>query len=114
MLHKRQKLLCGFCRPNQVIVDARHSDIGTLFYGAGPRASVEKLSVLMSAAMDRQALRLADPYLKATQFLSLLTAEIDMRVFQRELQPISLPRIREMVSNAVSMFLGGAASRSTR
>ncbi|CAI1816498.1 Uncharacterised protein [Serratia plymuthica] len=37
-----------------------------------------------------------------------------MRVFQRELQPISLPRIREMVSNAVSMFLGGAASRSTR
>lgn len=25
-----------------------------------------------------------------------------MRVFQRELHPISLPRIREMVSNALS------------
>jgi AcrR family transcriptional regulator len=92
-----------------VVAESGHSDIGTLFYEAGPRESVEKLSVLMSAAMDRQELRLADPLLKATQFLSLLTAEIDMRVFQRELQPVSLSRIREMVSNAVTMFLAGAA-----
>ncbi|CAI1196495.1 A-factor-binding protein [Serratia proteamaculans] len=96
-----------------VVAESGHSDIGTLFYEAGPRESVERLSVLMSAAMDRQELRLADPYLKATQFLSLLTAEIDMRVFQRELQPVGLSRIKEMVSNAVSMFLAGAAFRKS-
>ncbi|CAI1892217.1 TetR/AcrR family transcriptional regulator [Serratia entomophila] len=95
-----------------VVAEAGNSDIGTLFYDAGIRESVEKLSELMAAAMERKELRLADPRLRALQFLSLLTAEIDMRVFQRQLNPISLPRVQEMVCQAVQMFLDGAAFRN--
>ncbi|MFC3396150.1 TetR/AcrR family transcriptional regulator [Brenneria rubrifaciens] len=94
-----------------VVAEAGHSDIGTLFYEAGPKENIEKLSELMAEAMEKKTLRKDDPSLKAVQFLSLLTAEIDGRVFQRHLEPISLPRIREMVSNAVDMFIAGAGPR---
>ncbi|HFF8809469.1 TPA: TetR/AcrR family transcriptional regulator [Klebsiella pneumoniae] len=94
-----------------VVAEAGNSDIGTLFYDTGIRESVAKLSELMAAAMERKELHQANPKLRALQFLSLLTAEVDMRVFHRQLSPISLPQIREMVHHAVQMFLQGATFR---
>ncbi|CAH5263530.1 TPA: TetR/AcrR family transcriptional regulator [Serratia marcescens] len=94
-----------------VVAESGNSDIGTLFYDAGIRESVTKLSELMAIAMERKELHLADPHLRALQFLSLLTAEVDMRVYQRQLTPLSTPQIREMVCHAVHMFLNGAAFR---
>ncbi|CAI1808406.1 A-factor-binding protein [Serratia ficaria] len=91
-----------------VISESGHSDIGMLFYEAGPRESEEKLSVEMAAAMERQELQPANPRLRAMQFLSLVTAEVDMRVFQRELEPISILQIKKIVNNAVNMFMKGA------
>ncbi|KHN54619.1 TetR/AcrR family transcriptional regulator [Pectobacterium fontis] len=93
-----------------VVAEAGHSDIGSLFYESGPKENVDKLSELMAAAMARQELKPGSPRLRAVQFLSLLTAEIDDRIFHRHLQPMSLERIREMVDNAVSMFMAGAAA----
>ena len=80
-----------------VVAEAGHSDIGSLFYESGPKENVDKLSELMAAAIARQ-------------FLALLTAEIDDRIFHRHLQPMSLERICEIVGDAVSMFMAGAAA----
>ncbi|MCL6408683.1 TetR family transcriptional regulator, partial [Dickeya dadantii] len=67
-------------------------------------------SELMAAAIARQALKPGDSRVRALQFLALLTAEIDDRIFHRHLQPLSLERIREIVGDAVSMFMAGAAA----
>ncbi|WP_410012209.1 TetR/AcrR family transcriptional regulator [Sodalis sp. C49] len=93
-----------------VVGEAGHSDIGMLFNDSGPRESIEKLSGLLSTAMDRGELRPGDAYVKALQFTSLLTAEIQHRIFQRHLQPVSLTRIQQMVGCAVNMFLTGAGT----
>ncbi|MEQ9912363.1 TetR/AcrR family transcriptional regulator [Pectobacterium polaris] len=93
-----------------VVAEAGHSDIGSLFYDSGPKENVDKLSELMAAAIARQELKPGNPRLRALQFLALLTAEIDDRIFYRHLQPISLERIREIVGDAVSMFMAGAAA----
>ncbi|WP_413724295.1 TetR/AcrR family transcriptional regulator [Sodalis sp. RH16] len=92
-----------------VVGEAGHSDIGTLFYESGPRASIEKLSALLAGAMDREELRVGDPYIRALQFLALLTAETEVRIYQRQSQPVSLARIHEMTRCAVNLFLYGAA-----
>ncbi|NDL61497.1 TetR/AcrR family transcriptional regulator [Acerihabitans arboris] len=92
-----------------VIGEAGHSDIGVLFNDSGPRESIEKLSGLMASAMDRGELRPGDSHVKALQFTSLLTAEIQYRTFQRHLEPVSLTRIQQMVNCAVNLFLTGAA-----
>lgn len=91
-----------------VIAESGSSDIGSLFYEVGIRNNVDKLAKLMRVAMERQELRPADPHIRALQFLSLLTAEVDMRVYQRQASPIGLPQLREIVGNAVDLFLDGA------
>ncbi|MFS2223557.1 TetR/AcrR family transcriptional regulator [Pantoea sp. B65] len=92
-----------------VVGEAGHSDIGMLFYESGPRESLEKLSAVMASAMDRGELRQADARLRANQFLALLTAEIEVRIFYRNSPPVTPGRIREMCECAVNMFLTGAA-----
>jgi AcrR family transcriptional regulator len=92
-----------------VVAEAGHSDIGALFHSSGPQESVEKLALVMDAAMVRNELRASNPHLKALQFLALLTAEIDGRIYQQHLEPIAILRIKEIVSAAVDQFLNGAA-----
>ncbi|WP_421506063.1 TetR/AcrR family transcriptional regulator [Erwinia rhapontici] len=91
-----------------VVGEAGHSDMGMLFYESGPRESVEKLARLFSSAMDNGALRLGDPQVRALQFLALLTAEIEIRIYQRTAPPMSEKRVREMTACAVRMFMAGA------
>lgn len=92
-----------------VIAEAGHSDIGMLFYDAGPSECVEVLASFLKVAMDKGQLAEADPRLRAIQFLALVTAETDMRIFQRDPEPLNLEQIRLLVSNAVDMFLRGGA-----
>lgn len=93
-----------------VLSESGRSDIGLLFHNAGPTQCIEALSALMSQAMVDGALKDASPGLRAKQFLSLLTAEPDERLYQQEPPPISLADMESMVGNAVEMFLGGAAT----
>ncbi|WP_455820907.1 TetR/AcrR family transcriptional regulator [Pseudomonas cerasi] len=91
-----------------VVGEAGRSDMGMLFYESGPRESVEKLARLFSSAMDNGILRLGDPQVRAVQFLALITAEIEVRIFQRNAPPLSEKRVREMTACAVRMFMAGA------
>jgi len=94
-----------------VVGEAGHSDIGMLFYESGPRESVEKLSALMAGALARGELRQGDPRLRALQFLALLTAEIEARIYQQHPEPLSVARVHEMTRCAVDLFLAGSVSR---
>lgn len=91
-----------------VIAESGHSEIGTLFYDAGPRESVEILATFLASAMERGQLAQADAHLRALQFLALVTAQTNARVYQRNPAPLEIAEIRQMVSSAVDMFLRGA------
>jgi AcrR family transcriptional regulator len=94
-----------------VIAEAGRSELGQLFYASGPSESIAAVAKILGAAMHRGDLRKADPHVCAHQFLALITAEIELRVYQRDPPPLALRRIRQMVKRAVEMFLLGAAPR---
>jgi AcrR family transcriptional regulator len=94
-----------------VIAEAGRSEIGHLFYESGPSECINRLATLMAEAMQQGTLRQADPHLCAQQFLALLTAENDARVFQQAPAPLDLLQVQGMVERAVDMFLMGAKPR---
>jgi AcrR family transcriptional regulator len=92
-----------------VIAEAGHSDVGQLFHESGPSESVSALAALFASAMDRGDLRKADPRVTAMQFTALVTAEIGLRVYQRDPPRVAIRQIRQMVKRAVDVFFEGAA-----
>jgi AcrR family transcriptional regulator len=92
-----------------VIAEAGRSEVGELFYKAGPRESVAALAKLLAAAMDRQLLRRGDPEVNARQLMALTTAEVTQRMYQRNPLPMTIPAIRKIAQRAVEMYLAGAA-----
>ncbi|GAB7532587.1 TetR/AcrR family transcriptional regulator [Pseudomonas sp. 3A(2025)] len=94
-----------------VLAESGRSEIGVLFHQSGPSQCIDALSAHITRAMQNGELHNANPRVRAKQFLSLLTAEPDERLFQQAPQPVTLAQIEEMVTNAVDLFLGGAAPR---
>jgi len=94
-----------------VVAEAGRSEIGQLFHQAGPNQSIEALAGLFAAAMRRGEIRRADAKVTAMQFLGLVTAEINARLFLREPPPMTPAQIRQMVRRAVGMFFAGADPR---
>jgi AcrR family transcriptional regulator len=66
-----------------VIAEAGCSDVGQLFY----------------------------PYVLALQFLGLVTAENEIRLYQRNPPKLEVSQIRLMAQRAIEMFLAGAAAK---
>lgn len=93
-----------------VLSESGRSDIGLLFHSAGPTQCVEALATLMARAMGAGTLKDANPRLRARQFLALLAAEPDDRLYQQNPAPMSMTEIEALVDRAVSMFMGGAAA----
>ena len=94
-----------------VIAESGHSDVGRLFYESGPRQSMDALARFMAAAMESGTLRRADPEVMAHQFTALVTAEVYLRVYQREPPRLAIKQIRRMAGHAVDTFIAGAAPR---
>jgi AcrR family transcriptional regulator len=94
-----------------VIAESGHSDVGKLFHESGPRQSMEALANFMAAAMDRGILRRADPEVTSQQFTALVTAEVQLRLYQRNPPRLAIKQIRRMAKCAVDTFFAGAAPR---
>ncbi|WP_369980410.1 TetR/AcrR family transcriptional regulator [Xanthomonas bundabergensis] len=94
-----------------VVAEAGRSEVGQLFYQAGPSESVVAVAAVLEAAMARGELRQTDPTIAALHFLALLTAEVEVRIYQRDPPPLSPSAVRKMVERAVELFLLGAAPR---
>ncbi|MBC3951534.1 TetR/AcrR family transcriptional regulator [Pseudomonas folii] len=92
-----------------VLAESGRSDIGKLFYESGPSQGIDALATLMSVAIESGELRPGNPRVRAKQFLSLITAEPEERLFQQNPAPMTHDEIEQMVTAAVDMFLNGAA-----
>ena len=91
--------------------EAGRSDVGTLFFEAGPRRCLDVLAEFMSSAMVRGELRRGDPQVVARQLVGLLTAETEDRFFQRDPAPLARAQVRAMVDRALEVFLRGCVAR---
>lgn len=94
-----------------VLAAAGRSNVGQLFRDAGPTQCIEALAKLMAHGMERGDLRKLDPHVGAQQFLSLLTAEVNARMYLPSPPFLETAQIRQMVVRAVDAFLLGAAKR---
>lgn len=92
-----------------VVAEAGRSEVGELFHDAGPSECMTALAKLLGASMNHGLLRRSDPRVNALQLMSLITAEVNKRMYQREPPPIALPAIRRIAKRAVEMFLAGTA-----
>jgi len=93
-----------------VMGEAGRSNIGMLFYEAGPSDCNDVLATWMRQAMERGELKVADPYMRGAQFLALMTAEVQIRFFQPSPEPLEIDQVKGLVERAVEMFLKGARS----
>lgn len=96
-----------------VIAEAGRSEVGELFYQSGPSQAGAAMARILEAAMERGQLRRTDPLVSALQLFGLITAEVQVRMYQRDPPPIAAADIRAMVRRGVEMFLLGAAPRSS-
>jgi AcrR family transcriptional regulator len=94
-----------------VIAEAGCSDVGQLFYDAGPSECITALTNVLKNAMQTGQLRTTDPYVLALQFLGLVTAENEIRLYQRNPPKLEVSQIRLMAQRAIEMFLAGAAAK---
>jgi len=91
-----------------VIAESGRSDLGQVFHDSGPDEAMAALAKFLTEAMERGLLRRASSTLRAKQLLGLLTAEVNVRLYQRDPAPLSRAAIHLTVENAVEMFLAGA------
>lgn len=93
-----------------VLAEAGRSEVGQLFYESGSAEYLEKLARLLAQAMERGELRRLDPMVAANQFLALLTAENNARLYYMAPPPLTQAQVRGMARRAVEMFLFGASA----
>jgi hypothetical protein len=94
-----------------VLAEVDHSEAAQLFYESGPSESIAALGKLFRVAIEREMLRRGTASIFAKQFMSLVTAEINARVYQRDPAPLGRTAIRSLAKRAVDMFLAGAEPR---
>jgi AcrR family transcriptional regulator len=94
-----------------VVAEAGRSDVGRLFYEAGPSESITILASVLEGAMARGEIRRADTRVAAMQYTALVTAEVTARIFQQDPPPLALKEIQQMVARAADLFFAGMTPR---
>lgn len=107
-----KKLLEFFCSSEaiaahrMVIGEAGNTNIGDLFYEAGPKHGLTAVSELFKAAMSHgQLSKDASPWVMAQYFGAMLNAEYQYRWFLKEPPPVSKKQIHQSAERAVVLFL---------
>ena len=104
------KLVRFLCSPQMlathrmVLAEAGHSNMGELFYEAGPGRGACELAEFFSAAMENGHLRKADPLVAALQLFSLLNAEIQLRWYYRAPPPLTEQEMQGVAERALATF----------
>jgi AcrR family transcriptional regulator len=87
-----------------VVGEAGHSEVGELFREAGPKEANDALAGVLTNGMKCGKLRKADPELTATQFMSLVIAETNSRLLERDPKPMTIVQIRKIAKRATDFF----------
>ena len=100
-----------------VIAESGESDVGRLFFKAGPQHTQDALSSFMALETEAGRLRPADPQLMSLHFAALLESETLMPMLFGVRQSVPKAEIKRIVKAAVSVFMAAygadAASAST-
>ncbi|MDA8520249.1 TetR/AcrR family transcriptional regulator [Acidovorax sp. NCPPB 4044] len=88
-----------------VMGEAGNSDIGTMFYEAGPKRGLVAVAELFERAIAHGQLRREDPWLMSQYFASMVNAEYQHRWFLKEAPPLKKAQIRQTAERAVGLFL---------
>ena len=105
-----EKLAVFLCRADMmathrmVLAEAGHSNVGELFYEAGPKRGVSNMSAYFRRVMDGGLLRNDDPTVAALQFFALLQAEIQLRWYYQAPPALSDEQIKDIAQRAVATF----------
>lgn len=105
-----EKLTKFLCSPDlmathrMVLAEAGHSNVGELFYEAGPQKGIHQISAFFRLAMEHQRMRKDDPEVAAQQFFALLQAEIQRRWYYQAPAALSDLQIQEITQRAVATF----------
>jgi len=94
-----------------VVGESGRSDVGRLFFETGPRRCIDGVAEFMRKAIEHGDLRAGKAEVLARQYLGLLTAETDDRLYQRDPAPVTRAQVRAMVDRALEVFLRGCAAR---
>jgi AcrR family transcriptional regulator len=88
-----------------VLAEVGYSNVGELFYEAGPKRGVLDISEFFRRAMDHGSMRKEDPTVAAQQFIALVQAETQQRWYYKELPPLTDEQIKGIAGRAVATFL---------
>ncbi|WP_448121738.1 TetR/AcrR family transcriptional regulator [Xanthomonas arboricola] len=111
--------ILGFlCAPSSITIwqtiigVSGRSDVGALFFNAGPEEGMQRMADYLQTQMDRGAIRCADVLIASRQFGGLLEAETLMPCLFGALKEPSPEYLREATQRAVEMFLAAYALES--
>ncbi len=88
-----------------LIAESSQSETGKFYYEAGMKKSLTRISSYLDKAMKSGELKEADSFIAASHLRSLLTAECHEYYFFDQQKMLSAEKIKEMVNNAVNVFL---------
>lgn len=111
--------ILGFlCQPSSITIwqtiigVSGRSDVGALFFNAGPEEGMQRMADYLQTQMDRGAIRCADVLIASRQFGGLLEAETLMPCLFGALKNPSPEYLRGAAQRAVEMFLAAYALES--
>ncbi len=88
-----------------LIAGSREYEMGEFYYEAGLKKSLMRISSYLEKAINADQLKKADPFIAASHLRSLLEAECYENYFYNKGKILLPERIKEIVNNAVSVFL---------
>ena len=92
-----------------IVAAAGQSNVGELFFAAGPAQMLSRLAQLIALSAQRGEIRPVDPDIAAQQFTALLNAQVSGRIYQQAPQALKAAQLKPMVTVAVEFFLSALA-----
>lgn len=105
-----EKMVEFMCLPDpmathrMVLAEAGHSNVGELFYEAGPKKGIAELADFFTCAMLQGRMQRADPLVAAQQFFALLQAETQPLWYYREPPRLSMSERSGVANRAFQTF----------
>ncbi|KPL49887.1 TetR family transcriptional regulator [Xanthomonas axonopodis] len=108
-----EDLLTFLCTPSSITIwrtiigVSGRSDVGALFFDAGPQEGMQRMADFLQGQMDLGLMPQGDALLAAKQMAALLEAETLMPCLFGALKEPSAAYLREATQRAVKVFLAG-------
>ncbi|WP_184406838.1 TetR/AcrR family transcriptional regulator [Xanthomonas sp. 3075] len=114
-----EDILTFLCAPSSITIwqtiigVSGRSDVGALFFNAGPEEGMQRMADFLQKQMDRGQIRCADVVIASKQLGALIEAETLMPCLFGALKDPSPEYLRDATQRAVELFLAGYGCKNT-